>query len=198
VFGNVGNFGIPIIQFALGDEGLLPAAVYFLACVLISFIIGVGAAKWSKRGSLTDILVVWRTPALLALPPALLFNWSGVDVPLLSRSVSLLAGALIPVMLVTLGVQLSDTGLPRLNFDMVASSGVKLLVGPALAFVLAAPFAIEGVARDAGVLQAAMPAAVFASIIAFENDVIPTFVTTSVLFSTLASLVTLTVVLALL
>jgi hypothetical protein len=42
-----------------------------------------------------------------------------------------------------------------------------------------------------------MPAAVLASIIALENDLLPEFVTTTVLFSTLASIVTLTLVLAL-
>jgi len=46
------------------------------------------------------------------------------------------------------------------------------------------------------VLQAAMPAAVLASIIAVENDLLPEFVITTVLFSTLLSIVTLTVVLA--
>jgi len=57
---------------------------------------------------------------------------------------------------------------------------------------------MTGLTRDAGVLQAAMPAAVLASIIAFEHNLLPTFVTATVLFSTLASIVTLAVVLAIL
>ena len=43
-----------------------------------------------------------------------------------------------------------------------------------------------------------MPAAVLVSIIAFENDLLPEFVTAAVLFSTLASVATLTVVVTLL
>ena len=43
-----------------------------------------------------------------------------------------------------------------------------------------------------------MPSAVFAVLIALEYDLLPDFVTTTVLFSTLASAVTLTVVLTLL
>jgi hypothetical protein len=46
-------------------------------------------------------------------------------------------------------------------------------------------------------VQAAMPTAVLASIIALENDLVPDFVITSVLFSTLLSLLTLTVILSL-
>ena len=45
-------------------------------------------------------------------------------------------------------------------------------------------------------MQAAMPAAVLTSIIALEYDLLPDFVTRTVLFSTLASVVTLTLILA--
>jgi hypothetical protein len=53
-------------------------------------------------------------------------------------------------------------------------------------------------AWSAGILQASMPSAVLVSIIAMENDLMPAFVTTAVLFSNLASIVTLTVVLTML
>jgi len=68
--------------------------------------------------------------------------------------------------------------------------------GPALALALAPLFGLDGIERAVGVLQAAMPAAVLASIIAVENDLLPEFVITTVLFSTLLSIVTLTIVLA--
>jgi predicted permease len=47
--------------------------------------------------------------------------------------------------------------------------------------------------RNAGVLQAGMPTAVLASIIALEYDLLPDFVTTTVLFTTIASVITLTI-----
>jgi hypothetical protein len=46
-----------------------------------------------------------------------------------------------------------------------------------------------------GILQAGMPVAVLGSIIAIEYNIIPKFVTTAVLFSTLFSLLTLTILL---
>ena len=49
-FGNVGNFGFPIIQFALGDEALVDAAVYFLAVSTFGFVVGVIAATLTKSG----------------------------------------------------------------------------------------------------------------------------------------------------
>ncbi len=200
-FGNVGNFGFPIIQFALGDEALVDAAVYFLAVSTFGFVVGVIAATLTKSGErgnvLGALLAVFKTPGVLAVIPALLFNAFGWQLPLFAgRAVELLAGALIPVMLLGLGIQLATMGRLRLDLDMAASSATRLLGGPALALALAPVFGLEGIARGAGVLQAAMPAAILASLIALEHDLLPDFVTTTVLFSTLASAVTLTIVVA--
>lgn len=199
VFPNVGNFGLPIVQFAFGPDALVAATIYFVAINLISFVIGVAAANWHRGSNLRTMVAVFKTPALLAVPPALLFNLTGTLPPLVvSRPIALLAGAMIPVMLIALGVQLAQAGIPRLDGDMIGASIMRLLGGPALAALVAVPLHMTGLTRDAGVLQAAMPAAVLASIIAFEHNLLPTFVTATVLFSTLASIVTLAVVLAIL
>ena len=66
-----------------------------------------------------------------------------------------------------------------------------------LAVLLAIPFDLTGLERSAGILQVSMPAGVTISIIAIEHDLVPDFVTTAVLISTLTSLVTLTFVLLL-
>ena len=198
VFGNVGNFGLPIIEFRLGPEALLPATVYFLVISTSAFVIGVAAAGWSGQGQRGALLSVLKTPALLALPPALLINGTDLELPLfLSRIVSLLADAMIPVMLITLGVQLGEVRQIRLSRDTVIASGLRLLGGAALALLLVPLFQLDRLERGAGILQAGMPAAVLTSIIALEYDMAPEFVTTTVLFSTLASTVTLTLLLAL-
>ena len=199
VFGNVGNFGLPLIEFRLGPGAMVPAAVYFLAVVLIAFVISVAAAGWQRGGGGAAVLSVLKTPALLALAPALLLNSLDLAPPLLvSRTIGVLGQAMIPVMILSLGVQLAATKHFRIDSDVVVSSLVRLVGGPLLAFALAIPFALEGLARSSGIAQASMPTAVLASIIALEYDLLPDFVTSTVLFSTLASVVTLTVVLALL
>lgn len=200
VFGNVGNFGLPIVQFRYpGDQhALVVGTVYFLAIFSIAFVVGVAAASWHDGGTWHALAAVAKTPALIVVPPALLVNWSGVTLPLLvSRPMSLLGAAMIPTMLVGLGVTLAEAGLPRLSLDMVFSNVARLIGGPLLALALALPFGIGGVERSIGILQASMPAAVLASIIAVEHDLMPEFVLTSVIFSTIASVLTLTVVLAL-
>lgn len=198
VFGNVGNFGLPVIEFRLGKEALVAATIYFLTITIIAFIIGVSAANWRNGGGLAATLAVFKTPALLALAPALLFNWIDFDPPLfLARITTLLSGGMIPTMLVTLGVQLSGMSRIKVNSDMLLASTIRLIGGPALAILLAIPFGLTGLERGAGIFQAGMPAAVLTSLIALEYNLLPDFVTKTVLFSTLASVLTLTIVLTL-
>ncbi len=193
-FGNVGNFGLPIIEFGFGEEALLPATLYFLGIMLISFIIGVAAASWQKGGSLGAVTAVLKTPAIIALVPALFINYLQIPTPLFIERVSgLLAGALIPTMLITLGVQLAEVKRIQFNGDMVLATAVRLIIAPLLALLLAGVFNIHGLERNAGIMQAAMPVAVLASIISLEYELLPDFVTTTVLFSTIASVITLTV-----
>ncbi len=193
VFGNTGNFGLPLIEFQIGTDAIILATVYMLALTLSAFVIGVAVANWQKGGRIRAITAVIKTPAIIAILPALLVNYSGVEMPLLvTRVTGLLSGAMIPTMLVTLGVQLSTIDKIKIDRDVVTASAIRLLGAPLLAILLAIPFGITGHARDVGVLQSAMPAAVLTTIIAMEHDLIPDFVTTAVLFSTLASVVTLT------
>ena len=193
-FGNVGNFGLQLIEYRLGEISRIPATVYFLAILFISFVICVGAASWARSGGLQAIFSVFKTPALLALIPALAFNISGAEVPIsLSRLTGLLGQAMIPVMLIALGVQMGEIVKININFNVFAASTVRLIGGPVLAMLLAPYFDLEGMERSTGILQAAMPSAILTSIIAIEYKLIPEFVTTTVLFSTLYSILTLTV-----
>ena len=195
-FGNVGNFGLPLIVFRLGETARTYATVYFVATVFISFVICVGVASWARSGGVTAVFSVFKTPALIALIPALVFNITDVEVPIfLSRLSGLLGQAMIPVMLITLGVQMGEIPKIKINFNVFAASTVRLIGGPVLALLIVPYFGLEGLERSTGILQAAMPAAVLASIIALEYKLLPEFVTTTVLFSTLYSILTLTVIL---
>lgn len=197
-FGNVGNFGLPIIQFKLGDEALVAASVFFLVGSTAGFIIGVMAATWHQGSGLNAVWAAFKTPGIIAVFPAFAVNFLDLPVPLfVDRAVGLLAGALIPTMLVTLGIQLSGMGKLRVGRDEIVGGTLRLVAGPALAFSLAPFFGLTGIERGAGILQMSMPVAVLASLIALEHNLMPDFVTRTVLFSTVASSVTLTVVLAL-
>jgi predicted permease len=198
-FGNVGNFGLPIVQFAEGPQALGVATVYFLANLVLAFVVCVTAANFSRGVNMAMVGQVFRTPALIAVIPALLVNWLGVSLPaVLLRPLELLSGAMIPTMLIVLGAQLAAAGLPRLSVDLLLSSAIRLIAGPAIALAVVGWFALPELERNVGILQCSMPAAVLVSIIALENRLLPEFMTASVLFSNLASIITLAIVLFLL
>ena len=198
-FANVGNFGLAIVRFARGDEATVAATIYYVAISTSSFAIGVAAANWVKGGGMGALVAVLKTPAVLALPPALGLNLLNIPLPpFLLRPAELLGAAMIPTMLLGLGVQFSESGFPRPSLDMFAASAVRLVLAPALAVLIAIPFGLVGLPRDAGIIQASTPAAVFAAIIALEHDLLPEFVTATVLLSTAVSVVTMAVVLYLL
>jgi len=115
----------------------------------------------------------------------------------LARPVGLVAGALIPVMLLTLGIQLGRMARPHVSFDIARALAIKLVIAPMLAAGAAVLVGLSGVPAGVLVLQFAMPPAVFTSIVALEYDLEPDLVTTTVLVGTLASVLTLPIVVAL-
>ena len=80
----------------------------------------------------------------------------------------------------------------------MAASSIRLLLAPALACLIAIPFSLGNIDYASGVLQAGMPTAILVAIISKENNIVPQFVTSVVLFSTLASLITLTLIMVVL
>jgi len=197
-FGNVGNLGLSLIDFKLGASAQTAATVYFITILLVAFVICVGIANWAHGSGLSAVLSVFKTPALLAMIPVLFFYGTGFEVPLfLSRTTGLLGKAMIPMLLVTLGVQLSEVGSFRISFDVFVATSLRLIAAPLLAAGLFVFFNLSAIEIKAGILQAAMPVAVLVSIISIEYDIVPAFVTTTVLFSTIFSMLTLTALLTL-
>jgi len=195
-FGNVANLGLSLIDFRLGQAAQVSATIYFITIMVVAFIICVGVASWSRGNGVSAVLSVFKTPALIAIVPAMFFYSTDFEVPLfLSRITQLLGRAMIPMMLVTLGVQLSDVDKFTFSFDVITASGMRLIGAPIIAFGLTPLFFLSDMQIRSGILQTGMPVAVMSSIIAIEYNIAPKFVTTTVLFSTICSLVTLTVLL---
>lgn len=199
VFGNVGNFGLAIIKFRLGNEAVAPATIYFVVIVITAFIVCVGAAGWARGGRSGALGGLLRTPALWAAIPALIVSHSSIAIPLmLSRMIGLLADAMIPVMLFALGLQLLEQRRVSFSFDVVVATSARLLMAPAFACLLAVPFHLRHIDYASGVLQAGMPTAILVAIISKEYDILPEFVTSVVVISTLASLITLSAIMVVL
>lgn len=197
-YGNVGNAGLAIVAFALGDDALPLASVLMLTINISGLVLGVGLAEGRHRSPARAVARALSAPMTVAGAAALVVNVAGVELPLVvDRSVGLLAGALIPVMLYTLGLQLVLTGRPSWGADVGVVVATKLVLVPVVAAAVARGLGLDGDAFDAVVIQSAMPPAVFCAVVAIEYDFVPERVTAAVVAATLASMITLPVVLIL-
>lgn len=191
-FSNSGNYGLPVVMFAFGREALTHASVYFVTSSILMYTAGVFLAASGRRTLRESFVGIAKVPAVWGVLAAAVVMIGGLQVPEpLMRPVSLLTDASLPMMLLVLGMQLGQAGLPEHRAPLAAAVLLSLLVTPAIAIALASAL-LAGPAFQAGVLQASMPAAIVTTIIALEFDVAPRFVTSVVFLSTLLSPITLT------
>lgn len=197
---NAGNLGLPIILFAFGEEGLARGTAFFAVSSAISASLGVYLAV---RGCSPGTLAIRRlasVPLVYAAIVGLALNLAHFTVPEpLAKAIHLLGQASVPVMLVTLGIQLAQTSHDRwrgIHIPALATAiTARLLIAPALTLLAAVLLGLSGLTRNVVVIQSAMPTAVMTTIIAAEFECDNDFVTVAVLATTIISVVTLTVLL---
>ncbi|MDR7415209.1 MAG: AEC family transporter [Armatimonadota bacterium] len=196
---NAGNYGLPLNLLTFGEEGLRLALVVFVTTGTVGTFLGGLVAAWGANGemrrairSVLELPVVYAaTGALLAL----LFRWTPPEP--IQRAVRVLASGAIPLLIVTLGIQLAQTRALRWSWPLGLAVFLRLVASPLLATGLAHAMGLEGLARRVAILQAAMPSAVNAFLYASEFRCDPGFVASAVVVSTLGSFATLTALLAL-
>lgn len=199
LFVNAGNYGLPLILFAFGQEGLSRAAFYFTMSAILTQTLGIFVAARGRASALDAMMNVFKMPLVYAVILGLIFNLAHITVPeFLMKSVDLAKDGAVPVMLVILGIEMARVTMDNDRAVMTLATITKLILVPLIAFPLAALMGMEGVARAVCIVESSMPTAVMASIVAVEFDAKPKLVTSIIFASTLASIVTLTVLLAIL
>jgi predicted permease len=200
VFCNSGNFGLSVTEFAFGKDAVAFALICFVTDNLMLNSLGVFLAARGRTTGRAAVQQVLRNPALYALPLGLLAHQVGWAPPLpISRALEMLSRATVPTMLIVLGMQLAALPFERSFWRLIGvTSALRLVVAPLITIVLTVPFGLTGVPRQVSVLEAAVPSAVMANIIASRYDAEPNLVAGSVLASSLLSLVTITLLLSLL
>jgi hypothetical protein len=199
MFANGGNYGLPLTLFVFGQEALARATIYFVTSIVLTYTIGIFLASSGRRSMGEALLIVLRIPSIYASAAAIVVILTGVETPsFLMRPIKLLGDAAIPVMILVLGMQLERAVKPSSLRLVGLAVGLRLVVSALLGLLLAPFIGLSGTARQAGVLQSAMPVAVVTTILAVEFEVEPTFVTSVVFLSTILSPLTLTPLIALL
>ncbi len=197
VFPNVGNMGLPVSLLAFGEPGLEVAVIAFVTQAAIAWPLGIFIAARSQLRVKGAIVQALKIPTIYAMALAIVIRALGWDIPFtIEAPVGLLADSAIPAMLIVLGFQLArGVELARWR-SLAGASVIRLLAAAGLAYAITIAAGLEGVAQMTVITMAAMPAAVFPTLLATEFEAEPRFVSSGVIVSTLASLVTLTLVIS--
>jgi malate permease and related proteins len=196
---NNGNFGLPLIGFAFNEAVLARAVLVYVAVTFLNYTAGVFVASSGRESARQAIGNVLRVPVIYAAIAGFVVNSTGLTLPpVIARSVTLMAGAAVPAMLVMLGLQLAKAA----EFSEIklvsVGTGLRLLVSPFVAAALVLLLGVHGPASVAVIMQASMPVAVVTLIFASEFGLDDKLVSGTILTSTLLSPLTLSVLILLL
>lgn len=193
MFANTGNYGLPLVSFAFGEKALSYAGIYFVTTTLLFYSLGVLLASLGHMNFKEAMLGLFRVPMLYAVALALAVNSLQIELPLaFQRAVDIGSGGAIPVMLVLLGLQMTQVEFSKNLRALQLSVSMRLLIAPALALLIAAWFGVQGFARQGAVTQASMPSMVSATVLAAEYHLDSKLIAAVVFVSTVLSPLTLT------
>lgn len=207
MFNNSGNIGLSLIMLIFasapfvvdGKTPYLQEAVTAQIIILVfqnitSNTIGFFNAARANLNAKDAIMQVLSMPSVYAIPAA--FILKNVDFNLtetiLWPPLEYLKNAMVPIVLITLGVQLSKTKFDLRNFDVHLSVFTRLIVGPALATLCIYLFGFTGVIAQTLFIAYSVPTAVNTALIAVECESCQDFASQAVMVSTIFSSVTLT------
>jgi len=191
--GNTGNLGLPLALFAFGDIGLSYAIVVFAASIIWSFSVGLWVV--AGQGALNKVL---KEPLIWATLLGLLFmsqNWRPPE--FMMNAAELIGQMAIPMMLITLGVAVARLSVKRISLTIFLSLA-KVLICAGIGWAVGLWFGLQGEAFGVLVLQLATPVAVTSYLMAEKYKADAQSVAGLVVSSTLLSVMTLPILLALL
>jgi predicted permease len=194
---NAGNYGLPLNEFAFGAAGLQRAIVYYVVTAVVANTLGVYLASRGAASVGRSLLNVLMVPLPYATALGFVVNMTAIQLPVpVARMVSLLAQAAVPCMLLILGLQLSRTSVTGRIGPIALAAVTRLGIAPLVAFPLVMLLGLSGLAGQVSIVEASMPTAVMGGVLATEFGSDAEFTTAVILVSTLASIITLSVLLS--
>ncbi len=197
VFFNSGNYAVPVNDLVFrGDPFAMSIQVIFLMFQnIFVFSYGIFSMQSMDTGKLRAILGYFKMPVMYAMILGLGLNALDLPVPgFIWVPANYIADAMIAIALMTLGAQVAMLKLSAGLRTVYYSVGLRLLISPLIALGLIFLFGVSGITAQALLIASSMPTAVNSSVIAQEYDNHPEMAAQIVLFSTVASAFTVSLV----
>lgn len=198
-YANTGYIGIPLCVLVLGDDGLVPALIATLVVVCVLFAIavvcvevGLQAEKTLHHAIAKVALALAKNPLVVAPLLGGLWAIGGLGLPsAVAKFLHLLGAATTPCALVSLGAFLAQPQSGSRE-GALGLTALKLIAHPLLTWWLAVEvFALSPLWAHAALLLSALPTGTGPYMLAEFYGRQASVVSRTILFSTLGSLVTL-------
>lgn len=205
-FSNTVLLGIPLIPRALGDDALFPLfllisvhgiTVFTAVTVIIEIARGRDAGLANLPKQVANGLI--GNPLIVGL--GLGFLWKLTDLgihPVAADVFHLVATSVTPAALFVLGSSLASYSISGSLAPAVLVTTLKNAIHPLAVFILGSLLGLETLWLSVATMLAAMPAGMNMYLFASRYHVSPPTATTSILMSTISSIVTISIVIALL
>ena len=203
VIGNVGFLGIPMLVLLLGERAagfimlVLAIDLIFFGSLIVILITGSrdGRISWSILKTAGYGLL--KNPMIVSITLGLL--WSSTQLPIpapMNEFLAILGAAATPGALFAIGASLAPKSAERMSVAVWLSSAKLILHPAAVAIAALLIFPVEPYAAGVMIASAAMPVAGNVFILAQHYGVAPQRVSASILVSTIASILTLSGIIA--
>lgn len=201
--GNVGFLGIPMLALLMGQKAIGPVMIVLAVDLIVfgSLLVILISAKRDGRMSVSVLgsiaLALVKNPMVMAMASGLI--WAGLDVPIpvpMNEFLMLLGGAATPGALFAIGASLAGKSAERKSIAIWLSTAKLALHPLAVAFASLVLFDVPTFTASVMIAAAAMPTAGNVYILAQHYGIAPVRVSSTILISTVASIITLTTVIA--
>lgn len=196
-FPNVGFIGYPVVTALFGPEALFYAVILVLPFNLLSYSLGPFILAGTMRFSLRKVF----SPAVVASLVALVLALARIRIPALAGEMLEFVGDItVPLSLLFVGSLLAGLPLGRMLASprLWALSAVRLLLLPAVLALILRSLGVEPLVLGVATVQIAMPVAVNGSLLCMEYGGDAECMAQVTFVSTLASIVTIPLMVSLL
>lgn len=197
IFFNSGNFGVPVNDLVFRSD---PFAISIQVIVLMFqniflFSYGVFSLQSLDSGKLKALFAYFKMPVMYAMLLGISLNAFDITVSeVIMIPTTYLADGMIALALLMLGMQVAEMKLTKGLGTVYVSLIIRLLLGPLIALGLIYLFGISGILAQALFIASAMPTSVNSAVIAQEYKNHPDYAAQIVLFSTVFSAITVSLV----
>ncbi|HQB54661.1 MAG TPA: AEC family transporter [Sphaerochaeta sp.] len=195
VFMNSGFLAIPLMKLYGGNLGMNMSVIFDFTQSFTMFTVGVFIITGGLKAS--SIKSAFASPIIWATVSGLLIRTLSIPIPETIRNIFFYAGDGAPALATfALGVSLKDFK-PTFKVELISALFIRFVGGFLIGLLAANLFNLQGMAKVVVTVTAALPSAVFTSILPIRHNKDAHFATTMVLLSTLLGTVTIPISFAL-